>query len=946
MRKPFYYFVLLFVALDMLHVSMAMGWNDKITHKDLSRVAANKSVLSSNNSDYLKTIGFEKGLIEILHFPNQKCGDDIEESECRAIDWIEYGAEKEDADKYLPLVDLSIRPLNHFHEPIKNQKLDVPLFDNESALEWAQDSAAQSSEVEGDQSWPTLRTLYHEALIELDKTTKDQMFAQLFKGLGHQMHLVQDMAVPYHVRNDAHLADALQGEKWYNPLRYIVRKDPLYFENWAKSERGKIIDMASDNTVFPTLDFDAAFADTNDGPATSPISQLWDAEIYDGTNPSISSAQGLSEYTNANFYSEHTLFAAESLDESDPHYFPHPRQVDTNLIDIADLRPEQVVARDGNLDLNLYLQKLDQSGAVEIDHFVRVGYFSSKLTHGPNPDLYIYSRSFFLDEACHEDYAEKLVPRAVGYSAALLNYFFRGQMETQHFTAKHGAGFAISGVQLDVRNASASLTPGQSVEPMEAGQLGLVYRYFDPVNDQWAGDVVTGVYAVAAADDPINFDFVSLDVDFSTPIPFGAEKISFTLVYLGKLGDENDAVIGARVNTNIPSRIAYEHQPGGAPNASDIHIVLPDGRDDRTVTASNGIDRWYFGPDWHPDGQQPFLAYEYQSCVICDDTDLKQVIALHDLTSDEPPLLLKDFVTVDDPPDNYSGEDWGDVMLGPSFSPDGGKLCAINWAFGPLIDAIAVIDGTEGAQWHWINNYNFWLRKSLRGSAPAWSPTRDEIAFFIHEQSDSEGVPLEEVNDLYLISADGSTYTRLTNDEYTNTKPAWSPDGQWIAFVSNRDGGDAFDLWVMDRMGEQMVKLLDCPVPGCDHPSFSPNGLEIAFVRDNNIYVMALTDQTQVQITHHGNLTNSPNWSPVLALPEVTLTASAETVASGAAVTLTWQVNNADSAELDQGLGPLDPDSSIPNGSIVVNPAATTTYTLTALGLGGYAEASVTIVVK
>ena len=41
----------------------------------------------------------------------------------------------------------------------------------------------------------------------------------------------------------------------------------------------------------------------------------------------------------------------------------------------------------------------------------------------------VADKAYTLDDKCFEDYASKLIPRAVGYSAALLDYFFRGEMQ-------------------------------------------------------------------------------------------------------------------------------------------------------------------------------------------------------------------------------------------------------------------------------------------------------------------------------------------------------------------------------------------------------------------------------------------------------------------------------------------------------------------------------------
>jgi len=69
--------------------------------------------------------------------------------------------------------------------------------------------------------------------------------------------------------------------------------------------------------------------------------------------------------------------------------------------------------------------------------------------------------------------------------------------------------------------------------------------------------------------------------------------------------------------------------------------------------------------------------------------------------------------------------------------------------------------------------------------------------------------------------------------------------------------------------------------------------------------------------------------------------ASAKTIASGQSITLTWRTSDAETASLDHGVGQVNL-----NGSLLVAPTETLTYSITALGLGGFAKVSVTVVVK
>ena len=74
---------------------------------------------------------------------------------------------------------------------------------------------------------------------------------------------------------------------------------------------------------------------------------------------------------------------------------------------------------------------------------------------------------------------------------------------------------------------------------------------------------------------------------------------------------------------------------------------------------------------------------------------------------------------------------------------------------------------------------------------PVWSPDGQRIAFM----SERDGN-----RDIYVIAADGSNPTNLTQDASFDGYPAWSPDGQRIAFLSQRDGNR--DIYVIAADGK------------------------------------------------------------------------------------------------------------------------------------------------
>ena len=70
---------------------------------------------------------------------------------------------------------------------------------------------------------------------------------------------------------------------------------------------------------------------------------------------------------------------------------------------------------------------------------------------------------------------------------------------------------------------------------------------------------------------------------------------------------------------------------------------------------------------------------------------------------------------------------------------------------------------------------------------PTWSPDGRRIAFTSNRDGNYE---------IYIMNADGTGQSNVTNHPASDNYPAWSPDGHKLAFISNRGGG--YDIYVVD----------------------------------------------------------------------------------------------------------------------------------------------------
>jgi Tol biopolymer transport system component len=137
---------------------------------------------------------------------------------------------------------------------------------------------------------------------------------------------------------------------------------------------------------------------------------------------------------------------------------------------------------------------------------------------------------------------------------------------------------------------------------------------------------------------------------------------------------------------------------------------------------------------------------------------------------------------------------------------------------------------------------------------PAWSPDGTRIAFETLRDGDRE---------IYVMNADGSAQANLTNHPGLDGSAAWSPDGTRIAFVSFRDGN--FEICVMNADGSGQVNLTNHPaLDGA--PAWSPDGSRIAFASERDgireIYVMDADGSGQTRLTNDTYFDSLPDWSP------------------------------------------------------------------------------------
>lgn len=345
------------------------------THADMSE----KAVLSSQRlSENLPNLGLSSLEDKLT----------LEGTSRNIRNWVREGAVREDDTSS----ESFARYRHHFFDPTPLAPnnggftgfLGIGLFSGRPAPDWALEPTPIASQIFG---FKDARSYFLEALTQSAKADRDSDLALTFRTIGQVIHLVQDVGQPQHTRNDSHLLGSL-------------------FERYTNRERSRFT--------------------------------LLNGTIPEFFNPRdfFANAQGtgLAQYTNRAFVSQDTNFRWDGTTARPSARYASPEPLPNPVIESVhnpSFNVPQVIRTycgpDPICNMRFYESRSNrgepQSRAATLSIFADD--LDNHNIHSPE----VEGARFSLNRLNFEAILPELVPRAIGYSTGMINYFFRGKID-------------------------------------------------------------------------------------------------------------------------------------------------------------------------------------------------------------------------------------------------------------------------------------------------------------------------------------------------------------------------------------------------------------------------------------------------------------------------------------------------------------------------------------
>ena len=267
--------------------------------------------------------------------------------------------------------------------------------------------------------------------------------------------------------------------------------------------------------------------------------------------------------------------------------------------------------------------------------------------------------------------------------------------------------------------------------------------------------------------------------------------------------------IGAPVlaSTSAPRNSAGKEASISFVRGGSIYLVSIDGRRVSLVLHGERNEYWatyYYDPAWSPDGRR-LAVTDYTEAIVEGNDEYE--VAVFRLPNTKPSRV------------RGGSREWQ-----PSWAPDGQRLVFAAWNGGPKSDLDI-----------WNSNARSLFAPTLVSGvayepSPAWSPDGSRIAFTRGDGNasrmyvirpdatgmrrvtnsrsehpswspDGRRIVFADGHRIAVVGVDGSGLRYLTSPATHDSDPAWSSDGQWVAFVRRRPGPRIGDIWLMHPSG-------------------------------------------------------------------------------------------------------------------------------------------------
>lgn len=553
-----HYSMFLLLLLIGVYSRTANGY-ELATHGHLSYEAYRRSVLV--DARFVKELGIANGKNPFGTVYYDRSGDTVTERSRQLFEqdrgrmppgteplsiegWLMRGAIREDDSpgEDNPSDDPEgeiVRVFRHFYDPSHDRPLNLkgaPLPGAEKAPDWAigtkdafkEPNVPQNGRRNHFTMFDAREALYRaltgkkkdETKIEATRAERNKYWATTFRALGDVVHLIQDMAQPQHTRNDWHAGRTPE---------LLTGHSSVYEKNVDARATGDPARRRDVQQLDPSIETFSPLSYTLPNGAPYPAPRFPEYNDFFSTQDRDTAAQGLglADYSNRGFFT-----AGTNLGDNDYALPPNDRRQFAEQVISVNSDTKTVYLLDGVFDrLNPALRALDVPKTKE------------SLWHEPLLEFadagIAETVGYALDQRIYDAQADLLIPRAVAYSAGLIDYFFRGRLDVVDPT------FTDEGVSLKVRNAiDAEKVPEWAEENLHAqkgqGQFVVTVKYklgeeeklitSNPVNLTTQEYIAPG----ETADEVLSFQL--------PPLPDDATNVEYRLVFRGRLGQEDDAI--------------------------------------------------------------------------------------------------------------------------------------------------------------------------------------------------------------------------------------------------------------------------------------------------------------------------------------------------------------------------------------------------------------------